>query len=122
MCDRLTRFRLAGEGGSGRDFLLGECSPTGHLRRQHASGRIHTVEGTTTETKAQAGHMVGKGKPDGLQKMIGDSIGQLPDAATAFLTLATAGPDSRPSLLTKLHDVEADADERYVIALRKTAG
>lgn len=63
-----------------------------------------------------------KAKPDGLAKMIGDAIGGLPLAANAFHDLATAEPETRGEFLAKLHDVEVAADERYLKALRKTAG
>lgn len=66
--------------------------------------------------------MAKKAKPDGLAKMIGDAIGGLPVAATAFHDLASAEPESREELLANLHEVEVAADERYLKALRKTAG
>lgn len=66
--------------------------------------------------------MANKKKPDGVTKLLADAIGQLPEAATAFYVLATAGPEARADLLAKLHEIEATADEHYIKALRKTAG
>lgn len=62
-----------------------------------------------------------KARPDAIQKMIGDAVSHLPDAATAFYTLVTAKPAARPALLEELHRLEAEADERYVKLLRKVA-
>ena len=63
-----------------------------------------------------------KTKPDAIQKMLGDFVVNLPEAAEAFHALVSATPDGRAKLAEGIHSLEKEADVRYVKLVRKVAG
>lgn len=63
-----------------------------------------------------------KEKPDAIDKMIAVAVEHLPDATAAFHSLVSAKADMRPALAERLHEIEREADERYVVLVRKVAG
>ncbi len=65
--------------------------------------------------------MTKKDKGEKVEKLLGKTVGFLPEIASVFADLVTADPADRPKFAQRLHELEAEADERYIKLVHRTA-